>query len=55
MALLKGQFTSGDWATIVDGRRYPPPEEGRLGNDFLRRAADQSLAGIAANDPAESL
>lgn len=55
MALLKDQFTSGDWATIVNGWRYPPPEEGRFGNDFLRRAADQSLAGIAANDPAESV
>lgn len=49
------QFASGDWATIVNGRRYPPPAEGRFGNDFLRRAADQSLAGIAANDSAESV
>ena len=55
MALLRDQFNSGDWATIVNGWRYPPPEEGRFGNDFLRRAADQSLAGIAANDPAESV
>lgn len=55
MALLRDQFTSGDWATIVNGWRYPPPEEGRFGNDFLRRAADQSLAGIAANDPGESM
>jgi hypothetical protein len=28
---------------------------GRLGDDFLRWAADQSLAGIAANDPAEAV
>ena len=55
MALLREQFASGDWATIVNGWRYPPPAEGRFGNDFLRRAADQSLAGIAANDPAESV
>lgn len=55
MALLRNQFNSGEWATIVNGWRYPPPEEGRFGNDFLRRAADQSLAGIAANDPAESV
>jgi hypothetical protein len=55
MALLREQFSSGDWARIVNGWRYPPPEEGRFGNDFLRRAADQSLAGIAANDPAESM
>jgi hypothetical protein len=40
---------------VVNGWRYPPPEEGRFGDDFLRRAADQSLAGIAANDPAEAV
>ncbi|MDX6293408.1 MAG: hypothetical protein QOH50_2483 [Kribbellaceae bacterium] len=55
MRLLRQQFLSGDWATIVNGWRYPPPQEGRLGDDFLLRAADQSLAGIAANDPAESV
>lgn len=55
MALLKAQFASGDWASIINGWRYPPPEQGRFGEDFLRRAADQSLAGIAANDPAESV
>lgn len=55
MALLRQQFLSGDWATIVNGWRYPPEEEGRLGDDFLRRAADQSLAGIVANDPAEAV
>ena len=53
--LLRQQFLSGDWATLVNGWRYPPPEEGRMGEDFLRRAADQSLAGIAANDPAEAV
>lgn len=55
MALLRQQFVSGDWAEQVAGWRYPPPEEGRFGDDFLRRAADQCLAGIAANDPAESV
>ena len=55
MALLKQQFTSGEWATVVSGWRYPPSEEGRFGNDFLLRAADQSLAGIACNNPAESM
>ena len=55
MGLLKQQFLSGDWATLVNGWRYPPPEEGRFGDDFLRRAADQSLAGITANDPAEAV
>ena len=55
MALLKEQFMSGDWANIVNGWRYPPPETGRYGDDFLPRAADQSLAGITTNDPAEAV
>lgn len=55
MALLQQQFLSGDWATLVNGWRYPPAAEGRFGDDFLRRAADQSLAGITANDPAEAV
>ena len=55
MAMLKQQFMSGDWATIVNGWRYPPPETGRYGDDFLLRAADQSLAGITTNDPAEAV
>ena len=55
MGLLQQQFLSGSWATIVNGWRYPPAEEGRFGDDFLGRAADQSLAGIAANDPAEAV
>jgi hypothetical protein len=55
MALLKGQFLSGDWARLVNGWRYPPAEEGRFGDDFLRRGADQSPAGITANDPAEAV
>jgi hypothetical protein len=28
---------------------------GRFGDDFMQRAADQPLAGITANDPAESV
>ena len=55
MALLQQQFLSGDWATVVNGWRYPPAAEGRFGDDFLHRAADQSLAGITANDPAEAV
>jgi hypothetical protein len=55
MRLLPAQFLSGEWATTINGWRYPPPTEGRLGDDFLRRAADQSLAGIVANDPAEAV
>ena len=27
---------------------------GRFGDDFLRRAADRSLAGVTANNPAEA-
>jgi hypothetical protein len=53
--LVRQQFISGDWASRVNGWRYPPPEVGRFGDDFLKRAADQGLAGIAANDPAESV
>jgi hypothetical protein len=55
MALLRRQFASGDWATVVNGWRYPPPQMGRFGDSFLRRAADQCLAGIAANEPAEAV
>jgi hypothetical protein len=55
MQLLKRQFVSGEWATVVHGWRYPPPSEGRAGDDFLLRAADQSLAGIVANAPAEAV
>ncbi len=55
LPLLRRQFLSGDWATIVNGWRYPPAQEGRFGDDYLRRAADQSLAGIVANDPAEAV
>jgi hypothetical protein len=55
MGLLKQQFMSGDWANIVNGWRYPPPEIGRFGDDFLFRAADQSMAGIMCNDPAEGV
>jgi hypothetical protein len=55
MQLLPAQFLSGDWATVVNGWRYPPATEGRAGDDFLLRAADQSLAGIVANDPAEAV
>ena len=55
MGLLRPQFLSGEWATLVNGWRYPPAAEGRFGDDFLDRAADQSLAGITANDPAEAV
>ncbi|MEU9240969.1 DUF1254 domain-containing protein [Streptomyces sp. NPDC048385] len=53
--LLRQQILSGDWAHLVNGWRYPPPQMGRFGDDFLKRAADQSLIGVAANDPAEAV
>jgi hypothetical protein len=55
MAMLRQQFLGGEWATVVNGWRYPPPDMGHFGDDFLQRAADQSMAGITANDPAESV
>ena len=55
MLLLRQQFMSGGWATIVNGWRYPPPSMGRFGDQFLKRAADQSLAGVCANDPEEAV
>jgi hypothetical protein len=55
MQLLKQHFLSGAWATVVNGWRYPPANEGRFGDELLYRAADQSLAGIVANDPAEAV
>jgi hypothetical protein len=54
MTLLRQQLTR---RVGHDGQRLalPPRDEGRFGDGFLRRAADQSLAGIAANDPAEAV
>ncbi|MFE0350980.1 DUF1254 domain-containing protein [Streptomyces griseoluteus] len=53
--MLEQQLLSGEWAHVVNGWRYPPPQMGRFGDDFLRRAAEQSLAGVAANDPEEAV
>ncbi|AKB28998.1 hypothetical protein MSSIT_2279 [Methanosarcina siciliae T4/M] len=55
MSLLRQQFMSGVWAKFVNGWRYPPSNMGRFGDEFLLRAADQSLAGIVANDPVEAV
>ncbi len=57
MQLIKQYFLSGDWATAVNGWRYPPPNEGRAGvdGDYLLRAAGQALGGIIANDPPEAV
>ncbi|MET7380221.1 DUF1254 domain-containing protein [Streptomyces sp. NPDC005526] len=53
--MLEQQLLSGEWANVVNGWRYPPPEAGRFGDDFLRRAGEQALVGIAVNDPAEAV
>ncbi|MFD2077503.1 DUF1254 domain-containing protein [Actinopolymorpha cephalotaxi] len=53
--LLQQQILSGDWATLVHGWRYPPPQVGRFGDDFLKRAAEQSLVGMTCNDPEEAV
>jgi len=55
MTMLTQQFLDGPWATNVNGWRYPPPEEDRFGDNFLHRAADQSLAGIITSDPGEAI
>ncbi|MGW1983220.1 DUF1254 domain-containing protein [Streptomyces collinus] len=54
-AMLEQQLLSGEWAQVVNGWRYPPPQIGRFGDDFLRRAAEQSLVGVAVNDPEEAV
>ena len=57
MQLIKQYFLSGDWASPVNGWRYPPPGYGRAGerDDFLLRSAGQAMGGIIANDPAEAV
>ncbi|MET8942070.1 DUF1254 domain-containing protein [Streptomyces sp. NPDC004542] len=54
-AMLEQQLLSGEWAQVVNGWRYPPPRMGRFGDDFLKRAAEQSFVGVAANDPEEAV
>ncbi|WP_190012896.1 DUF1254 domain-containing protein [Streptomyces lucensis] len=53
--MLERQLLSGEWAQVINGWRYPPPQMGRFGDDFLRRAAEQSLVGVAVNDPQEAV
>ncbi len=42
---------------VTNGWIYPPPDNGRAGqfNDFMMRAAGQSLLGIVNNDPQEAV
>ncbi|UUO07692.1 DUF1254 domain-containing protein [Blastopirellula sp. J2-11] len=44
-------------AVVINGWKYPPPALGRAGDkgEYLVRAAQQSLGGIVASDPAESV
>ncbi|MFE1307614.1 DUF1254 domain-containing protein [Streptomyces sp. NPDC058755] len=53
--MLEQQLLSGEWAQVINGWRYPPPQMGRFGDDFLRRAAEQSFVGVAVNDPEEAV
>jgi hypothetical protein len=53
--LLRQQFMSGVWAKVVNGWRYPPSDMGRFEDEFLKRSSDQSLVGIAANDPIKAV
>ncbi len=47
---------SGRRRSVLDRRRQQLPDRiGRFGDDFLNRAADQSLAGIVVNDPAQAV
>jgi len=55
--LLDAAVRQGARQKNVNGWNYPPPDMGRAGDkdDFLLRAALQSMWGIVANDPAEAI
>jgi hypothetical protein len=55
--LLDAAIRQGARQKNVNGWNYPPPGMGRAGDhdDFLLRAALQSLWGIVANDPEEAI
>jgi len=55
LPMLEQQFESGDWARLINGWRYPPPEMGHFGDDFVKRAAEQAMFGVAANDLEEAM
>ncbi|MER6412200.1 DUF1254 domain-containing protein [Streptomyces humidus] len=55
LPMLREQLLSGDWAKLINGWRYPPREMGHFGDDFVKRAAEQALFGIAANDLEETV
>ncbi|MCX6926545.1 MAG: DUF1254 domain-containing protein [Verrucomicrobia bacterium] len=56
-ALLVDDISSRGDSKMINGWAYPAPSIGRAGqyDDFLTRAAIQSLYGIVGNDPAESV
>ena len=56
-ALLNDALRSGQLGSRVNGWNVPPAGMGRAGlnDDFLLRAAVQSLGGIIANDPEEAM
>jgi hypothetical protein len=53
--LLNENIQSGWSTTTVNGWRFLNRRIGRAGDDFLLRAAWQSLLGIVCNDPEESV
>ena len=55
--LLDAAIRQGARQKNVNGWKCPPPDMGRAGDndDFILRAALQSLWGIVANDPAEAI
>jgi hypothetical protein len=53
--LLNENLQSGWSATYVNGWRFLNRRVGRAGDDFLLRAAWQSLLGIVDNDPEEAV
>jgi hypothetical protein len=55
--LLDTALRQGARQKNVNGWYYPPPDMGRAGDkdDFILRAALQSMWGIVANDPAEAI
>jgi hypothetical protein len=55
MKLLNENLQSGWSTTTVNGWRFLNRRVGRAGDDFLLRAAWQSLLGIVDNDPEESV
>ncbi|MEQ7129241.1 hypothetical protein ABN034_32575 [Actinopolymorpha sp. B11F2] len=53
--MLEQQLLSGDWANMINGWRYPPPQMGHFGDDFVKRAAEQALFGVCANNLEEAI